>query len=115
MMSISASTLSNLFVSFLVAFGMVVGGSIFGGIAVMMTTHRPPFLFMESLAERLKIWAMVAALGGSMDALKAIGDGMWSRKIDTVGKQLIYFIVAFIGCQLGALVMHWLAGGSTQE
>ncbi|CAM3719165.1 YtrH family sporulation protein [Alicyclobacillus pomorum] len=115
MSSISASTLSNLFINFMVAFGMVVGGSILGGIAMMLTTHRPPFLFMVSLSERLKIWAMVAALGGSMDALKAIGDGVWLRDLDTVGRQLTYLIVAFIGCQLGSLMIHWLAGGSAQQ
>lgn len=104
--------IGNLAINFLVAFGMVVGGSVLGGIGALLTPHKEPMLLMVQLSERLKIWAMVSALGGSMDALKMIGEGVLNRELTPVGRQLTYLIVAFIGCQIGALVVYWLAGGT---
>jgi hypothetical protein len=106
------SFLGNLVINFLVAFGMVVGGSILGGIGAMLTPHKQPMLMMITLSDRLKIWAMVSALGGSMDTLKLIGEGVLTRQLDPVGRQLTYLIVAFIGCQTGALLVNWFATGA---
>ena len=105
------SYVANLVIDFLVAFGMVVGGSVLGGIGVVLTTHRPPMTIMANLADQLKIWAMVSALGGTMDTIKVIESGFLTRQLSPVGKQLTYLIVAFIGCQVGAMLIHWLAEG----
>jgi hypothetical protein len=44
--------------------------------------------------------------------LKLIGEGVLTRQLDPVGRQLTYLIVAFIGCQTGALLVNWFATGA---
>lgn len=51
--------------NFLIAFGVVVGASIFAGIAAIITDH-PPLKAMMDLAGSIKIWAMAIALGDSV-------------------------------------------------
>lgn len=104
--------LSTIILDFFVALGLVLGGSTVGALGAMIT-HHPPMDSMVKLAEQLKIWALVAALGGSMDALKIIGDGVWYLKLDPVVKQFAYLVAAFLGCQVGYYLVKWIASGRT--
>jgi hypothetical protein len=93
---------------FFVAFGMVVGGSILGGISALFF-NQPPLATMERLAEQLKIWALVAAVGGTFDVLRVIETGFLGGQLSPVAKQLLYLLSAFIGAQLGTVIIAWLA------
>lgn len=99
--------ISNILIDFSVALGLVLGGSMIGAVAAALT-HHPPMLTMLELADRLKIWALVAALGGSMDVIRVIGDGMWAGRILAVIQQFSYLTSAFIGCQFGYYLIRWL-------
>lgn len=102
--------LSTLVLDFSVALGLVIGGSIIGAVGAMIV-HLPPMDTMLDLAERLKIWALVAALGGSMDALRVIGDGVWDGQLIAVAKQFSYLVSAFLGCQVGYYMIKWMVLG----
>ncbi|MFC4769369.1 YtrH family sporulation protein [Effusibacillus consociatus] len=102
--------LSTIIFNFCVALGMVLGGSMVGALGAMLT-HHPPMATMFKLADQLKIWALVAAIGGSVDALKIIGDSMWDFKFDSVAKQFAYLVSAFLGCQVGYYLVKWITAG----
>ena len=110
-MTSSISFTANLLIDFFVSMGMVLGGSLLGGLGALLF-HTPPLSVMVRLAEDLKIWAMVATLGGTMDTLKVLESGFLKRDLVPVGRQITYLAVAFIGCQLGALLIRWLASDS---
>jgi hypothetical protein len=101
--------LGNLTIDFFVAMGMVLGGSLLGGIGATLM-HAAPFTVMLRLSDQLKIWAMVSALGGTMDTLHIIEQGVLYRHLNPLGKQITYLIAAFVGCQVGALIIRWIAG-----
>lgn len=101
---------STLILDFCVALGLVLGGSLVGAVGALFT-HHPPMTTMVRLAEQLKIWALVAAVGGSVDALKVIGDSFFGWQLTSVFKQFAYLTSAFLGSQLGFLCIKWLAYG----
>lgn len=99
---------AHLFVDFFVALGMVLGGSICGGLAALLR-HMPPLSTMVQLADQLKIWALVSTIGGTMDTLRAIENGVLGRQLLPVGRQFAFLVAAFLGCQAGYVLIRWLA------
>lgn len=93
---------------FFVAMGMVVGGSILGGVGALFM-HSPPMSIMVRLADQIKIWALVSTLGGTMDTLRVIETGVLGLSVGPIVKQISYLSVAFIGAQIGFLLIRWLA------
>lgn len=99
----------HLLLDFSVSMGMVLGGSLLGGL-IALFGHNPPLTTMVRLADQLKIWALVSTLGGTMDTLRAIESGVLLRQLGPVIRQFTYLVAAFLGCQLGYLLIRWLAG-----
>ncbi len=97
----------NLVLDFFVAFGMVLGGALFGGMAAIWTGQQP-MATMDRLAGQLKIWALVATVGGAVDTLRKFESGVLTRQITPIGKQFMLLCAAFIGAHLGYLVVRWL-------
>lgn len=94
--------------------GLVVGGSLLGGFAALLTHHNPTTTMM-TLADELKIWALVAALGGTMDTLRFIDRAVFGLHLLPMARQLIYLVAAFLGCQAGYVLITWLTGGSEKS
>jgi hypothetical protein len=103
------TVVTNLTIDFFVAMGMVIGGALLGAFGAVFM-HVPPMTTMVRLADQLKIWAMVSTLGGTMDTLRVIETGVFSRQPLAVGKQFSYLVAAFLGCQAGYLLVRWFAG-----
>lgn len=101
---------STLVIDFTVALGLMIGGSLVGAVGALLT-HHPPMFTMVNIAEQLRIWALVAALGGSMDTIKVIGDGVLGGQLFQVVKQFSYLTSAFLGSQTGFLLIKWLVYG----
>ncbi len=99
----------HLVFDFFVSMGMVIGGSLLGGIAAMIAHVRPAGAMLQ-LAEQLKIWALVSTLGGTMDTLRAIETSVLGMNITPIARQFMYLIAAFIGCQAGYVIIRWLIG-----
>lgn len=94
---------------FFTALGMIIGGALIGSVSASLTGHGP-FKAMSELARDLKIWAAVAAIGGSFTSLQALESGLLELQLRTVVKQLGYIFSAFSGAHLGYVLILTLAG-----
>lgn len=97
---------------FFVSMGLVIGGSLLGGFSALITHHNPSST-MLTLAEELKIWALVAALGGTMDTLRLIHKGVFALSFMPMARQFVYLVAAFLGCQVGFIIIEWLVRGES--
>jgi hypothetical protein len=96
--------------SYFIALGVLLGGSLIGGIAAFLT-GQPPITAVTRLSSSLRIWAIVAAIGGTFDAVYSFERGIFNAETKDVFKQLLLILSALGGAQTGALLITWL----TQE
>lgn len=89
---------------FFIALGVVIGGSTIGTLSTLIT-GRPPLYTMADLASRLKIWALVAALGGTFSTIRALESGFLGGQITVVLKQVLLILFAFWGSHIGYLLI----------
>lgn len=92
---------------FFVAFGVIVGGAIIGGIGAFLVS-KPPLTAMWTLAGNLKIWAVVAAIGGTFDTITNLEKGFLYGSPDEIVKQIIVIISAMTGAHSGTILIQWL-------
>lgn len=76
-----------------------------------LSVGAPPLTIITSLANRLKIWALVAAIGGTFDAVYSFERGIIEGNTRDIVKQLLLILSAMGGAQTGYLIINWL----TQE
>lgn len=96
--------------SYFIALGVILGGSIIGGIATFLTGN-PPLTAIYRLSNLLRIWAIVAAIGGTFDAVYSFERGFIQGETKDLFKQFMLILSALGGAQTGALLIKWL----TQE
>ncbi|WLR44171.1 YtrH family sporulation protein [Bacillus carboniphilus] len=96
--------------SFFIALGVILGGALIGGIGAYLTGD-PPLSFMFRFANRLKIWALVAAIGGTFDAFSNFERGLFQGASKDLFKQFLVIVSAMGGAQTGWMIIAWL----TQE
>lgn len=101
----------TLLLDFLIALGVVVGGSAIGALSALLT-FRPPLHVMADLAERLKIWGLVAALGGTFSTIRTLESGLFTGQLGVVARQLTIILSAFLGAHLGYTLITIIAKGS---
>lgn len=89
---------------FLISFGVVIGASIFGGVAAVLT-NEPPLKSMEDLAGSIKIWAMAITLGGTFSSFEAIEKGLFQGEVRFIIKEAIYVLTALTGANMGHYVI----------
>ncbi|WP_175487384.1 YtrH family sporulation protein [Alteribacillus persepolensis] len=95
---------------FFVAFGVIIGGSIIGGMGALLI-GKPPLSTIHDLAASLKIWALVAAIGGTFDAITSLERGLLAGTHADIFKTLAMICAALGGANLGTLLIQWI----TQE
>lgn len=99
---------------FFIAFGVVLGGTLLGGVAAVLMLE-PPTTRMLLVAEQIKIWAIVAAIGGTIDPIKVIESNLVEGYISPAIKQIMFIVFAFIGAQMGTTLIHWICKGGTNS
>ncbi|OGX68430.1 MAG: sporulation protein [Paenibacillus sp. RIFOXYA1_FULL_44_5] len=99
---------------FFVAFGVVFGASMMSGVASILTLQ-PPASNMKSIADSIKIWAMVAAIGGTIDPIRMIEQNIQENQLSPVIKQLLLILGAFSGAQMGTGIIYWICGGGDRK
>ncbi|MCZ8518352.1 MULTISPECIES: YtrH family sporulation protein [Paenibacillus] len=104
-----ASFLTKCLLDFFVAFGVVLGGTMLAGICAVITLD-PPVHRMETVAEQIKIWAMVAAIGGTIDPIRAIETHFHDGHISPAIQQILYIVCAFVGAHMGTTLIKWICG-----
>lgn len=101
--------IATIILDFFVSFGVMVGGCLLGGMGSFLIGH-PPLTFMVTLADKIKIWAVVVAIGGTIDTLTAIERGLTSGAPGEIIKHLLYICSAFMGAHIGTIVIKWFVG-----
>lgn len=99
--------LSKAIMDFCIALGVVIGGSLLAGIASVITLQ-PPADTMRQLADHIKIWAIVVAVGGTIDPLRVIEANILDGNLNPILRQLMYILVSFMGAHLGSELIHWI-------
>jgi hypothetical protein len=106
--------LGNTVLYFCVSFGVVLGGSMLSGIAAVMTLQSPAEKMLY-VSENIKIWAMVAAVGGTIDPIRYIESHVAEGQLNPAIKQILLIVVAFIGAQMGTSLIQMICKGGNQQ
>ncbi|MBO8177230.1 YtrH family sporulation protein [Aeribacillus pallidus] len=110
MISLNEAFFPTFFNSYFIALGVILGGSIIGGLAAFLTGE-PPFTHIYRLSKLLRIWAIVAAIGGTFDTVYHMERGLIEGETKDLFKQFLLILSALGGAQTGALIIKWF----TQE
>jgi hypothetical protein len=106
--------ITKLSLDFLVAFGIVLGACVLAGISAVLTLQ-PPTLTMRTIADNIKIWAVVAAIGGTIDPFRVIESNILEGRLSPVVEQILYILSAFFGAHAGARLIQWICDGGVQS
>ena len=104
-----ASGYLDLVITFCIALGVVTGGSLVGALGALAWGETPLTTLLE-LAGRLKIWGMVAALGGTFDSIRNLESGFFQGQLRLVARQSLFIATAFLGAHLGFLLIRMVCG-----
>ncbi|WP_110927208.1 YtrH family sporulation protein [Bacillus massiliglaciei] len=96
--------------SFFISLGVLIGGSLIGGMAAFFTGQAPMTTIFR-LSDSLRIWAIVAAIGGTFDMVYSFENGLFHGQTKDIVKQVLLILSALGGAQTGALIINWF----TQE
>lgn len=96
--------------SYFIAFGVLVGGALIGGLAAFLT-GKPLLTEVFRLSNMIRIWAIVAAIGGTFDTVYSFEKGFLDGATKDLFKQFLLILSALGGAQTGALLINWI----TQE
>jgi hypothetical protein len=93
--------------SFFVAFGVVMGGALLAGVGAVFV-WAPPREEMLRVAGHLKIWALVAAVGGSIDPMRVIESNVMDGHLSLAVQQIGYILCGFLGAHIGTELIQWM-------
>ncbi|MGL4522453.1 MAG: YtrH family sporulation protein [Bacilli bacterium] len=98
----------QLIVYYFIALGVLLGGSFIGAFGAFIIGE-PPLAFLTRLASSLRIWALVAAIGGTFDTFYSFERSVFQGELDDIIKQFIFILSAMAGAQTGMIIISWLA------
>lgn len=99
----------DLLLAFFTAFGVVIGGAVIGSLATLLTTGSPLHT-MYTLAQSVKVWAVVVAMGGTFPAIRALESGLGGEFLVLV-RQVGTILAGFSGAYCGYWIITLIAGG----
>lgn len=102
--------LSKAILDFFIAFGIVLGGAMIGGIGAVISLQ-PPTQTMLDISGKIKIWALAAAVGGTIDPMRVIESNFLDGNLSPAVKQILYLISAFMGAHMGTELVKWVCSG----
>ncbi|MCU6712434.1 YtrH family sporulation protein [Paenibacillus sp. J5C_2022] len=103
--------LSKAGLDFFIAFGIVIGGAMLAGIGSVFMLM-PPATIMMDTAARLKIWAIVAAIGGSIDPVRVIESNISAGQLSPAAQQICFILFAFLGAHLATELVRIICRGA---
>ena len=92
---------------YFIAFGVVIGGAIIGSIG-SFATGEAPLTSVVRIARNIRIWAVVAAIGGTFDAIANLEKGLLEGTTFDLLKQLLLIISAMGGVKTAIMLIGWL-------
>jgi len=105
--------LGKLLLDFFIAFGVIFGAALLGGIGSVLTLQ-PPKAEMLRIATNFKIWAVVIVIGGTIDPIRYIESNLLVGAISPAIKQLLHIVSAFFGAYTASKLIEWICGGGMQ-
>ncbi|WP_019242897.1 MULTISPECIES: YtrH family sporulation protein [Bacillus] len=96
--------------SFFIALGVILGGSLIGGLSAFFT-NQPPITIVNQLSESIRIWAIIAAIGGTFDTVYSLERGILNGETADIIKQILWILSAFAGARTGSVIISWLTQG----
>lgn len=103
--------LSKAIQDFFVAFGVVLGASMLAGMASIVTMQPPgPSEVMKQWSENVKIWAVVVAIGGTIDPIRFIEHSVTEGYLSPALKQILLIVCAFLGAHSATELIRWIVG-----
>lgn len=102
-----AAFFPTFFNGFFIAFGVVLGGSLIGGLAAFITGE-PLLTEIAKIASRVRIWAIIAAIGGTFDTVYSFERGFLDGGTSDLFKQFLLILSAMGGAKTAALIIDWL-------
>jgi hypothetical protein len=103
------SFFQNILYNFFISLGVMLGGCMFGGLAATLNGD-PPLKTMIDLCEKIKIWAVVVALGGTFPSFKVLEVGIFNGEFRSLIKQVIYILSALLGAHIAHHLIFCLEG-----
>lgn len=94
---------------FFIAFGVIMGGAIIGSLGSFFTGEAP-LTSMNRIAKGLRIWAIVAAIGGTFDAIANFERGVIDGSTIDIVKQVLLIISAMGGVKTAIVLLQWILG-----
>lgn len=92
---------------FFIAFGVIMGGAVIGSIG-SFATGDPPLTAINRIAKGLRIWAIVAAIGGTFDAIATFEKGLFEGTTMDLIKQILLILSAMGGVKTGIMLLQWI-------
>lgn len=96
--------------SYFIAAGVLLGGAMVGALGAFLSGEQP-LTAMYRFAGDLRIWAVVAAIGGTFDTFYMVERGFFFGETRDIIKQFLLILSAMGGAQTGITIITWL----TQE
>ncbi len=91
---------------FFIAFGVIIGGALIGSIG-SFATGEAPLTAISRIAKGLRIWAIVAAIGGTFDAIANLQKGLLYGTTLDLFKQGLLILSAMGGVRAAFLLIQW--------
>ncbi|MFW6023033.1 MAG: YtrH family sporulation protein [Halanaerobiaceae bacterium] len=95
---------------FFIAFGVVLGGSFIGSIGGVLI-HQSPLKIMIDIADDLKLYAIISAIGGTFTNLRMLEGVFFERDPLIIVQQFLILLSAFFGAQLAYWIIIVFCGG----
>ncbi|WP_091500035.1 YtrH family sporulation protein [Amphibacillus marinus] len=92
---------------YFIALGVIIGGAFIGSIGAF-ASGEPAFTLMGRIAKSLRIWAIVAAIGGTFDVISNFERGIMEGSTMDLVKQILIIVTAMGGVQTALLLIEWL-------
>jgi hypothetical protein len=103
----------NLIEGYFLALGVILGGSLIGGLAAFLT-GQPPLTAIYRYSTDLRIWAIIAAIGGTFDTVYSFEKGFLEGGTKDIFKQFLLILSALAGAQTGAKLIFWMIQEQTK-
>jgi hypothetical protein len=102
--------ISILIDAYFIALGVLLGGALIGGLSAFLT-GKPMLTEIYRISTSIRIWAIIAAIGGTFDTVYSFEKGFLDGGTKDIFKQFLLILTAMGGAQTGATIINWL----TQE
>ena len=79
--------------SYFISLGVLLGGALIGGLSAFFT-GQAPMTTVFHISDNLRIWAIVAAIGGTFDMMYTFERGIFDAQTKDIVKQVLLILIS---------------------